>query len=127
MDDTESGSALAKEPGMMTSLVKQFLILLARFYQVFISAPLHFLTGPLGGCRFEPTCSQYFIEAVLVHGPFKGVGMGIWRVLRCQPWGGQGNDPVPGWEEYVEKNPSAAYIGRRKGRSKDRAIAEDKS
>lgn len=54
------------------------------------------------------------MEAILVHGPLKGLRMGIWRVLRCQPWGGQGFDPVPGWEEYVEKNPDAAYIGRRK-------------
>jgi putative membrane protein insertion efficiency factor len=103
----------------MKSLVGKILILLVRFYQICISAPLHFLTGPLGGCRFEPTCSQYFIEAVLVHGPFKGGGMGIWRIMRCQPWGGEGFDPVPGWEEYVEKHPSAAYIGRRKGALRD--------
>lgn len=98
----------------MRKVPEKILILLVRFYQIFISAPLHFLTGPFGGCRFEPTCSQYFIEAVLVHGPLKGTGMGVWRIMRCQPWGGEGLDPVPGWEEYVEKNPGAAYIGRRK-------------
>jgi uncharacterized protein len=98
----------------MRSLAQKILILLVRFYQIAISAPLHFITGPISGCRFEPTCSQYFIEAVLVHGPLKGSGMGLWRILRCQPWGGCGHDPVPGWQEYVEKNPSAAYIGRRK-------------
>ena len=99
---------------MISSLLQRTLIGAARFYQIFISAPLHFFTGPLGGCRFEPTCSQYFIEAVLVHGPIKGAALGLWRVMRCQPWGGQGDDPVPGWEEYVEKNASAVYVGRRK-------------
>ena len=95
--------------------MKTLLIWLVRFYQVVISAPLHFFSGPMGGCRFEPSCSQYFIEAVLVHGPLKGAWMGTWRILRCNPWGGAGWDPVPGWEEYVEKNPKAAYIGRRNG------------
>ena len=99
----------------MKKLAGKCLILLVRFYQIVISGPLHFITGPFSGCRFEPSCSQYFIEAVLVHGPFKGAGMGFWRIMRCHPWGGEGLDPVPGWEEYVEKNPTAAYIGRRKG------------
>lgn len=98
----------------MSQLLKWLLIGLVRFYQIVISAPLHFFTGPFGGCRFEPTCSQYFLDAVVVHGPFKGSGMGLWRICRCQPWGGEGWDPVPGWEEYIEKNPEAAFIGRRK-------------
>lgn len=98
----------------MRKCLQYLLIFLVRGYQIFISIPLHALTGPFGGCRFEPTCSQYFIEAVLIHGPLKGAAMGIWRICRCNPWGGQGCDPVPGWEEYVEKNPDSAYIGRRK-------------
>ena len=85
------------------------LILFVRFYQVFISPPLHFIAGPLGGCRFFPSCSQYFIDAVTVNGPFKGA----WQGLRCNPFGGQGYDPPPGWEEYVAKHPELAYIGRR--------------
>jgi len=39
--------------------------------------------------------------------------MGLLRILRCNPWGGQGYDPPPGWEEYVAKHPDAAYVGRR--------------
>ncbi len=93
--------------------MKTILIFLVRVYQVVISPPLHFLTGPFSGCRFSPTCSQYFIDAVVVNGPFKGVLQGVWRIFRCNPWGGQGYDPPPGWEEYVAKNPSAAYVGRR--------------
>ena len=94
--------------------MKFLLILLARFFQVVISPPLHFLCGPVCGCRFEPTCSQYFIQAVTVNGALRGTCQGIWRICRCNPWGGHGYDPPPGWEEYVEKHPDAAYVGRRR-------------
>lgn len=46
-------------------------------------------------CRYEPTCSTYAIEALKVHGPFKGLIMGTRRILSCHPWGGHGYDPVP--------------------------------
>ena len=46
-------------------------------------------------CRFTPTCSQYAIEALRKHGPLKGLLLTIWRILRCNPWGGSGYDPVP--------------------------------
>ena len=60
-----------------------------RFYQKYIS-PLKPAT-----CRFTPTCSQYAIEAIRKHGPFKGLALAVWRILRCNPWGGSGYDPVP--------------------------------
>jgi putative membrane protein insertion efficiency factor len=44
-------------------------------------------------CRFQPTCSQYFIEAVRKYGPWRGAVKGIWRLLRCNPFGGSGYDP----------------------------------
>ncbi|MCL4107238.1 UNVERIFIED_CONTAM: hypothetical protein GTU68_017122 [Idotea baltica] len=90
--------------------MKMILVILVRLYQVFISAPLHFLTGPMSGCRYMPTCSQYFIDAVRVHGSVRGAWMGIKRVLSCNPWGGIGYDPVPGWEEYVNSDPSGANL-----------------
>jgi putative membrane protein insertion efficiency factor len=62
---------------------------LIRFYQVAISP----LKPP--SCRFTPTCSQYAIEAIKKHGPFKGLYLAIRRILRCHPWGGSGYDPVP--------------------------------
>ena len=65
------------------------LILPIRFYQKFISP----LKPPT--CRFTPTCSQYAIEAIRKHGPFKGLALAVWRILRCNPWGGSGYDPVP--------------------------------
>lgn len=46
-------------------------------------------------CRFTPTCSEYARQALLRHGPLKGLLLAIWRILRCNPWGGQGYDPVP--------------------------------
>ena len=46
-------------------------------------------------CRFEPSCSNYAIQALDRHGPIGGIGLALWRVLRCQPWGGCGLDPVP--------------------------------
>jgi hypothetical protein len=65
------------------------LILPIRFYQKCIS-PLTPAT-----CRFTPTCSHYAIEAIRKHGPFKGLALAVWRILRCNPWGGSGYDPVP--------------------------------
>jgi uncharacterized protein len=69
--------------------------LLIRGYQVCISPLLSALTGPNGGCRFHPTCSRYFMEAVETHGVSRGSWLGVKRLLRCHPWGGQGFDPVP--------------------------------
>jgi hypothetical protein len=55
------------------------------------------LSGWLGGqCRFAPTCSQYAIEAIDRFGAVRGLGMAAWRILRCNPYGRGGLDPVPG-------------------------------
>ena len=70
--------------------------LLIRGYQLTLSPLLSLLTGqPNAGCRFEPTCSRYFLGAVETHGVLRGSWLGIKRLGRCQPWGGQGHDPVP--------------------------------
>lgn len=73
----------------MTNIIKKILILLVKFYQKFLS--------PLcpGVCRYQPTCSQYMIEAIEKHGIFKGVWLGCKRLMRCHPWSGSGYDPVP--------------------------------
>ena len=69
--------------------------ILIRFYQKAISPSLHAMAGPNSGCRFTPSCSHYFLEAVETHGFFRGCYLGIHRICRCQPWGGCGHDPVP--------------------------------
>ncbi|MBI2165408.1 MAG: membrane protein insertion efficiency factor YidD [Chloroflexi bacterium] len=48
-----------------------------------------------GQCRYHPSCSQYACVAIQRHGLARGVGMALWRLLRCGPWGGRGYDPVP--------------------------------
>ena len=73
-------------------LIVRFLI---RLYQRTISPLLSSLGGPAAGCRFQPTCSQYFLEAVETHGVLRGSWLGLKRLGRCQPWGGEGFDPVP--------------------------------
>lgn len=70
-------------------LFEEPLIFLVRAYQVTLSP----LMG--GACRFEPSCSNYMIEAIEVHGPVKGVWLGLRRLLRCHPFGPHGYDPVP--------------------------------
>ena len=65
------------------------MILLIKFYQKCISPLLPNV------CRFKPSCSEYFIEALQIHGFIKGSYLGIKRILRCHPWGGSGYDPVP--------------------------------
>ncbi|MBO5909328.1 MAG: membrane protein insertion efficiency factor YidD [Clostridia bacterium] len=48
-----------------------------------------------GCCRFTPTCSNYAIEALRVHGAIKGTALAVWRILRCNPFCRGGYDPVP--------------------------------
>jgi putative membrane protein insertion efficiency factor len=60
-----------------------------RIYQWVISP----LLGP--HCRFTPTCSHYAVEALERHGPLRGSGLALWRLLRCGPWTRGGHDPVP--------------------------------
>ena len=69
-------------------MIKKFLIKTIKLYQLILS--------PLLGsnCRFEPTCSQYFIEAVEMNGVLKGSVMGIKRLLKCHPRHPGGFDPV---------------------------------
>lgn len=63
------------------------MIAAVRFYQVFISP----LLGPK--CRFTPTCSSYFIQAVKKYGAIRGAAKGAWRIARCNPFCKGGFDP----------------------------------
>ncbi|KIA83089.1 hypothetical protein OA84_05925 [Kaistella solincola] len=74
---------------MLNKIINFPLIFLIRVYQMVISPLLP------NSCRYTPTCSSYMIEALRIHGPFKGLWLGSKRIGRCHPWGGEGYDPVP--------------------------------
>lgn len=70
-------------------MMRRLLVLPIRFYQYVISP----FMAP--HCRFHPTCSHYAVTAIERHGSWKGLGLGIRRLLRCHPWAEGGYDPVP--------------------------------
>lgn len=72
----------------------RLLLAMLAFYRCWISPALHSL-GQGGGCRFVPTCSEYATIAIATHGPIRGTGLAIWRLLRCHPFSRGGLDQVP--------------------------------
>ena len=69
--------------------MRAFLLVLIRGYQLLVSP----LLGPR--CRFHPSCSQYALEAIRVHGTARGTWLALRRLLRCHPFHHGGYDPVP--------------------------------
>lgn len=82
-------------------MISKLLIALVKLYRKFISP----LKRPC--CRFTPTCSEYALEALRVHGALKGTALSIYRVLRCNPFCRGGYDPVP---EKSSKNTKGRKI-----------------
>lgn len=74
---------------MIRRALTYILVGMVRFYQLAISP----LFPP--SCRHVPTCSNYTIEALKIHGPLRGTWLGIKRIVKCHPWGTSGYDPVP--------------------------------
>lgn len=74
----------------LRNAIKKVLIFLIKTYQLTLSPRFS-----NGSCRFTPTCSQYALEAIEVHGIFKGCLLAAWRILRCNPFSKGGWDPVP--------------------------------
>ena len=68
-----------------------------RFFLIFLIRIYQWVISPLfpSSCRFNPTCSVYAIDAITKFGIFKGVLLAIKRILKCNPWGECGYDPVP--------------------------------
>ena len=89
------------------SMFAKGLIVLVKGYQ-YVLSPL------LGSnCRFYPTCSSYTIEAIKLHGAGKGFIMGMWRIVRCNPFSKGGYEPVPGSCEHTQlstKNDKASRL-----------------
>lgn len=74
---------------LFSKFIGWLLLIPIYFYRLCISP----LLPP--SCRFTPTCSEYAVQAIRRHGPFKGTWLAVRRILRCRPGGGSGYDPVP--------------------------------
>jgi uncharacterized protein len=70
--------------------MRKLLVMLIRLYQLTLAR----WVGPC--CRFYPSCSNYSMEAIRVHGVRQGVWLGVKRLLKCHPLHEGGLDPVPG-------------------------------
>lgn len=75
-------------------MTKRILIAILDFYRCWLSPAMHVLSP--WGCRYRPTCSEYAVEAVTLHGAAKGAWMALRRLLRCHPLARSSSfDPVP--------------------------------
>jgi putative membrane protein insertion efficiency factor len=68
--------------------MRELVVILLRFYKRWISPALP------AACRFQPTCSEYMLQAVEAHGALRGVVLGVRRLMRCHPFHAGGFDPV---------------------------------
>ena len=80
--------------GRNPSIVEQSVIALIRGYQVAISPMFP------SSCRFYPSCSEYALQAVKIHGALKGAALSFSRICRCNPWNAGGLDPVPSLKNH---------------------------
>jgi putative membrane protein insertion efficiency factor len=80
------------------------MILPIKFYKYSISPLLP------NSCRHVPTCSEYAIESLRIHGIFRGSALAIWRILRCNPWGTHGYDPVPPQAKYCKEQHTVGHM-----------------
>lgn len=90
------------------NVVRYLLILVVRLYQVSLGPLLRILNGGHGLCRHRPTCSHYALEALQLHGAWRGGWLTVRRLLRCHPWGTFGDDPVPPKRTAADQSVSAA-------------------
>ena len=88
----------------MTSAFARAMIAPIRFYQRFISP------GLPASCRYYPTCSSYAVEALQVHGAFRGSWLAARRLSRCHPWHQGGMDPVPPVRERHARSGSSVSV-----------------
>ncbi len=84
----------------MNTAIQRALALLSRAGTTILALPIMLYRALISPwkpptCRFRPTCSEYALRALRVHGPLRGTGLALWRILRCQPFATSGYDPVP--------------------------------
>ena len=79
-------------------MLKKIFIFPVKLYKKYISPHLG------DNCRYWPTCSEYMMQAIEIHGVVKGPVLGIWRILRCTPWAKGGYDPVPPKGKWTNNN-----------------------
>ena len=72
---------------LLNEILSKALILIVRMYQVTLRPVMG------GHCRFQPTCSDYAIASINKYGALKGSVKSVYRIMRCNPWGGYGCDP----------------------------------
>lgn len=88
--DAGSGpAAVESRLGVGGIWLRRAFVVPIRLYQVTLSRVI----PPM--CRFTPSCSQYTAESILRHGVIRGIALGCWRILRCNPFCPGGYDPVP--------------------------------
>lgn len=80
---------IGDEMGEAAVLLRRLLVAPIRLYQMTLSRALP------PSCRFYPSCSEYTAQAILKHGPIRGIWLGVKRILRCHPFHPGGYDPVP--------------------------------
>ncbi len=80
---------MAELNGMISKLFSFLFLFIIKAYKTLLSPVLP------PSCRYLPTCSDYGVQAIQKHGPFKGGWLALKRISRCHPWGGHGYDPVP--------------------------------
>ena len=79
-------------------MIKKIFIFPIKLYKKYISPALG------TNCRFQPSCSEYMMEAIEIHGVAKGLILGTWRIMRCNPFCKNGYDPVPPKHSWTNKN-----------------------
>lgn len=89
LSEKETQQLIEKKQELKINSPTRFLLWIIHFYQVNIS---HRIPGK---CRYTPSCSAYAKQALLRYGALKGSWLTVKRILRCNPWGGSGDDPVP--------------------------------
>lgn len=75
-------------------MLKRLIVKMIELYQRTLSPDYGWFRRPGGYCKFTPTCSEYCKQTIEKHGVSKGIVLGTYRVLRCNPWSKGGHDPV---------------------------------